>query len=78
MFDSYVYTRYVLVRWHEVGERGERRLGYKYIYCLFLNTKVHVVWWLAPNFWSRGVWVRVLTPVGVVFAQVAHIRFLID
>jgi hypothetical protein len=49
-------TRYVPVRCHEAEER---RLGYKYNYCLFLNTKVHVQW-LAPNFWSRGVWVRVL------------------
>jgi hypothetical protein len=28
---------------------GERRLGYKYNFCLFLNTKVCVVWWLAPS-----------------------------
>jgi hypothetical protein len=27
----------------------------KYNYCLFLNTKLYVVSWLAPNFWSRGV-----------------------
>jgi hypothetical protein len=42
------------VRCHEAGDQGEWRLGYKYNYCLFLNTKIHVVWWLAPNFWSRG------------------------
>jgi hypothetical protein len=53
-------TRYVLMRCHEAEERGELRLGYKYIFCLFLNTKVHVVWWLALNLWSRVVWVRVL------------------
>jgi hypothetical protein len=31
---------YVTVCWHEPGER---RLGYKYIFCLYLNTKVCVV-----------------------------------
>jgi hypothetical protein len=36
-------TRYVPVRCHETGERGERRLGCKYNYCLFLNIKIHVV-----------------------------------
>jgi hypothetical protein len=57
---SYFHTRYVLVCCHEVGERGERHLGNIYIFCLFLNTKVCVVWWLARIFWSRGVWVQVL------------------
>jgi hypothetical protein len=35
----------------------ERRLGYKYNYCLFLNTKLCVVWWLVINLWGkkRGV-----------------------
>jgi hypothetical protein len=28
---------------NEAGEFGERHLGYKYIFCLFLNTKVCVV-----------------------------------
>jgi hypothetical protein len=32
--------RYVLVRGHEAGER---RLGYKYNYYLFLNTNICVV-----------------------------------
>jgi hypothetical protein len=41
------------MRCHEVREREKRRLGYKYNFCLFLNIKVHVVWWLALNFWSR-------------------------
>jgi hypothetical protein len=40
------------VRCHEPGEHGEgeAHVVYKYNYCLFLNTKVHVVWWLALNF----------------------------
>jgi hypothetical protein len=34
---------------------------FKYNYCLFLNTKVCVLWWLAAlNFWSRRAWARVL------------------
>jgi hypothetical protein len=44
---SFIYTRYMHVRCHEAGERVERRLDYKYNYCLLLNTKVHVVYWLA-------------------------------
>jgi hypothetical protein len=32
-------TRYVPVRCHEAVEHGERHLGYKYNYCLLLNTK---------------------------------------
>jgi hypothetical protein len=40
----------MLVRCHEAGERVEQRLDYKYNYCLFLNIKVRVVWWLALNF----------------------------
>jgi hypothetical protein len=32
-----VHIRYVPVRYHETGKRGERRLGYKYIFCLFVN-----------------------------------------
>jgi hypothetical protein len=35
---------------HEATERVEQRLVYKYNYCLFLNIKVRVVGWLAPNF----------------------------
>jgi hypothetical protein len=50
----HIHTRYVPVRCHEAGKRGEQRLGYKYIFCLFLNTKISVVWLFAPNFWSRG------------------------
>jgi hypothetical protein len=46
-----INTKYVSVCCHMAGER---RLGCKYNYCLFLNTKVHVVWWLAPNL-GRGV-----------------------
>jgi hypothetical protein len=74
------------VRHHEAEER---RLGCKYIFCLFLNTKVCVVWWLVSNFWSRGVWVRVLVLhyffVGAgrwegeaVVSPGGHIRFLIE
>jgi hypothetical protein len=37
-------TRYVSVRYHEAWEQ---RLGYKYNFCLFLNIKVYMVWWLA-------------------------------
>jgi hypothetical protein len=37
-----IHTRYVLVRCHEAGERGERRLGYEYNFCLFVNTNVFV------------------------------------
>jgi hypothetical protein len=36
-------TRYMPVRCHEVGERVERCLDYKYNYCLFLNIKVCAV-----------------------------------
>jgi hypothetical protein len=45
-------TRYVHVRCHKVGERRERCLGYKYNFCLFINNKIRVVWWLVLNFWS--------------------------
>jgi hypothetical protein len=38
-----VHIRYVSMRCHETGERGERRLGYKYIFGLFVNNKVCVV-----------------------------------
>jgi hypothetical protein len=38
-----VHIRYVLMRCHETGEHGERRLGYKYIFCLFVNNKECVV-----------------------------------
>jgi hypothetical protein len=48
------------VRCHEAREREKRCLGYKYIFCLFINTKVYVFWWLTLNFWSRKVWIRVL------------------
>jgi hypothetical protein len=50
----------MLVRCHEAREHGERRLGYKYNFCLFLNTKICVVWWLASNFCNGGVWAQVL------------------
>jgi hypothetical protein len=54
-------ARYVHVCCHEAGERGERRLGYRYIFLFFLNIKICVVRWLALNFWSyKWVWVRVL------------------
>jgi hypothetical protein len=54
-----VHTRYVPVLCHEAreGRRVKRRLGYKYNYYLFLNTKIHVFYWLAPNFWSIRMWV---------------------
>jgi hypothetical protein len=41
---SYHLIRYMLLCCHEAGKRGERRLGYKYNYCLFINNKVHIVW----------------------------------
>jgi hypothetical protein len=30
------------------------RYLFKYNYYLFQNTKIRVVYWLVPNFWSRG------------------------
>jgi hypothetical protein len=37
-------NRYVTVCCHESEECGEWCLSYKYNFCLFLNTKLHVVW----------------------------------
>jgi serine/threonine protein kinase len=37
-YDFYISYKYVL------------RYLFKYNYCLLLNTKLHVVWWLALNF----------------------------
>jgi hypothetical protein len=54
-FLLYLYilsTSYMSVRCHETRERGERRIGYKYNFCLFLNSKICVVWWLAPKFFE--------------------------
>jgi hypothetical protein len=53
--DTPLYIRYMLVRWHEAGKRVERCLDYKYNYYLFINTNIHVVWWLPRNVWSKEV-----------------------
>jgi hypothetical protein len=48
------FTRYVPVRCHEMWSmRAASRLQI-YIFCLFLNTKIYVVCWLFPNFYSIG------------------------
>jgi hypothetical protein len=49
-FKELAFNRHNYVCARALPRGGERHLGCKYSYCLFLNTRVHVVWWLAPNF----------------------------
>jgi hypothetical protein len=74
------------MRYHETDKRGERCIGYKYNYCLFINTKLRVVWWLAQIFVVyRGVgssacstlflWMLDMARVKL---WCAHIRLLIE
>lgn len=52
---GFLKYRYVFVRYHELEEHREQRLGYKYNFCLFGNNKIHIVWWLILNLWIRGL-----------------------